>query len=157
MSEETSESETQNESSSCDRYSYYIETWQHWADAKLRAHEQLDSYLLMFSDGALVRSLSPTTELFKPSEVAPKCLLVLAWVLFLVTIGATLWSFRESAKRCDEMVDIAYQTMVENDEEATEKHKEAIRPTRLLNGVSICSFVAALLFSLIYLTVIFFT
>lgn len=137
------------------RYSTYLETWRHSADAKLKAHEQLDSYLLKFSAGALALSLSPATGLFEESVPAARCILVIGWLLYLVTIGATLLSFRASAKTCDSMVEIAYRAMVERDATAIEDQKSVLRSTRALNAVSIFSFLAALLLSVIYLAIMF--
>jgi hypothetical protein len=136
-------------------YGAYLDYHGHLTDAKLKAHAQLDSFLLKFSSGALALSLSPTTRLFETSDTAPKGLLVLAWALYLVTIGATLWSFRASAKSCDKMVDIAYEVIVEEDKGAGKRHKEASKSTQRLNFLSIWSFLAALLFSLVYLAMTF--
>jgi len=146
---------TAQESSPGESYSTYIETWRHSAEAKLKAHEQLDSYLLKLSAGALALSLSPATGLFEAGVPAARWLLVIGWLLYLVTIGATMLSFRESARMCDTMVTIAYRALVERDAAAAADQKRAVQSTRTLNSVAISSFLAALLLSVIYLAITF--
>ncbi len=136
-------------------YSTYLKSWQHSADAKRETHAQLDSYLLKFSAGALALSLSPATGLFESTVPAARCLLVLGWLLYLVTIGATMLSFRESAKTCDKMAEIAFRGIVERDASTMEDQQEVLRATRVLNSVAIYSFLAALLLSVIYLAITF--
>lgn len=136
-------------------YDAYLKSWQHWADAKLKTHEQLDSYLLKLSAGALALSLSPAAGVFGATVPAARYLLVIAWLLYLVTIGATMLSFRKSAGACDTMVDIAYRSIVERDESAVECQRAASKATHVLNSVAICSFLAALLLSLVYLALTF--
>ena len=151
----TDDDATTQDSQPDESYSSYLETWHHFADAKLKAHEQLDSYLLKFSAGALALSLSPATGLFENTVPAARCLLVIGWLLYLVTIGATMLSFRESAKTCDEMVTISYRAMVDRDPSALEDQQTALKSTRTLNKVAIFSFLAALLLSVIYLAITF--
>ena len=136
-------------------YSTYLKSWQHSADAKRETHAQLDSYLLKFSAGALALSLSPAAGVFEATVPAARCLLVISWLLYLVTIGATMLSFRESAKTCDKMAEIAYRSIVERDESAVEGQRAASKATRMLNSVAIYSFLAALFLSLVYLALTF--
>jgi hypothetical protein len=138
-----------------ERYNKYLEVWQTLFETKRKAHEQLDSYLLKFSAGALAISLSPATGLFENPTEAPKCLLIIAWLLFLVTIGSTLWSFRTSAQSCDEMVGVMYEAMVEEKDSSRDQHRNIIGSTKTLNTIAILSFIAALLLSLLYLAITF--
>jgi hypothetical protein len=149
------EDATPRDSLSDESYRTYLESWRHSAEAKVKAHEQLDSYLLKLSAGALAVSLSPATGLFEASKPGPRWLLVVGWLLYLVTIGATMLSFRHSAKSCDTMVDIAYRAMIDRDPSAITDQKRALRPTRILNWIAIYSFLAALLLSVIYLAITF--
>lgn len=136
-------------------YEGYLKFWQHSVDAKQRTQEQLDGYLLKFSAGALTLSLSPATGLFETSVPAARCLLVLAWLLYLVTIGATMVSLRQSAKSADEVMPIAYRSMIDRDPSALDDHDAPTKSTQRLNTVAISTFISALLLSIIYLAIAF--
>ncbi len=151
MTEDTPTQDTQPDQT----YESYLKFWQHSADAKQRTQEQLDGYLLKFSAGALTLSLSPATGLFETSVPAARCLLVLAWLLYLVTIGATMVSFRQSAKSADKVMSIAYRAMIGRDSGALDDHDAATQSTQTLNKVAISTFLFALLLSVIYLATAF--
>lgn len=138
------------------RHQQFMQAWVHYAESKRKTHEQLDSYLLKLSAGALVLSLSPTTRLFGDGAIgAPRWLLVLAWLCFIVTIAATLLSLRASAKAEDAMIDVAYATIME-DKDPKETRQDATRQgVQVFNEVAIATFILGLLFSLVYVGAVF--
>ena len=134
----------------------FMQAWAHYAESKRKTHEQLDSYLLKLSAGALVLSLSPTARLFSDNAtLGPRCLLVLAWLCFIVTIGATLLSLRASAKAEDAMIDIAYATIIEEEDPKETRQDAARHGVQAFNEVAIGGFILGLVFGLVYVGVVF--
>lgn len=70
----------------------------HLWDALRAGQEQYDKYLLTLSSGGLAISLTLIKDIFGKSKLACPTVLVVSWVLFCLSIVATLASFLTSQK-----------------------------------------------------------
>jgi membrane associated rhomboid family serine protease len=132
-------------------YAAFLETWKHYADAKRETHEQLDTWLLKLSAGALALSLAPATKLFERG--GPQWILVLAWFLFGTAIGATVWSMLASARRTDAMAKRAFRTIVKR--EPLEDDEHVTQGVRRVNNVAMAAFLVGLVLGLVYVATVF--
>jgi hypothetical protein len=148
MAEEQGDAEEQGNG---EDYARFFEVWKHYAQDKTQSHEQLDSWLLKLSAGALAVSLAPATKLFELG--GPRWILVVAWFLFGAAIGATVWSMLASARCTGSMADLAYKSMVQR--EPLQDHGRATRGVRRANNVAMGAFLVGLALGLTYLATVF--
>lgn len=140
-------------------YQVYLEEREQLIDAERETVQQFDKAILTLADGALALSITFINQIAPHPKSHSKWFLLIAWILFCLSLLSTLISFLASQVACRRQREILDKRwfMKDKDKSMSDKNhadkNNAAILTNKLNYVSIAFFIFGIIFLIIFSTI----